>query len=289
MAVSLARRLWQGVEPVHCVVYFAPETADAYRDIGLKGYWMGYFGSRAAALGAASASLVEAIFYNFAGRMVQRSIPDAWGFASPQRILEARHAIADAVLPRLLADVDVDEVSALASRLAAALPVEGRALSAAHAALPWPRSPHMRLWHAATLLREFRADGHFATLLTNGIDGCEALVMQVAAGAPREALQPFRGWTDEEWAGAESRLQARGVVGADGTLTAAGQALRTRIEETTDALALPSPSPLGDVEMERLVAQLQDIRRIVDEATMIPYPNPMVLARASGAWEPSKP
>ena len=280
MTAAVARRLWEGVEPIHCVVYFTPEAADAYREVGLKGYWMGYFGSRAAALGPVPATVVQAIFYNFAPRMVQRSIPDAWRFASPERILEARHGIADAALRRLLGGSDVDEVASLASRLAAALPIQGRALSAAHAALPWPSSAHMRLWHATTLLRECRADGHFATLLSAGIDGCEALVMQVAAGAPREALQPHRGWTDEEWADAEARLRSRGLVGDDNRLTGAGWELRTHIEATTDALALPSPSPLTDGELLRLVVLVDDVRGIIDAANLIPYPNPMVLARA---------
>src|SRR5512132_3432075 len=32
----------------------------------------------------------------------------------------------------------------------------GRPLFAAHATLPWPDRPHLALWHAATLYREFR-------------------------------------------------------------------------------------------------------------------------------------
>jgi hypothetical protein len=214
MTSSLARRLWEGVEPIHCVAYFAPEAVEAYRDAGLKGYWMGYFGSRAAALGPVSAPVVQAIFYNFAPRMVARSIPDAWRFAAPEKILAARLAGADAALRRLLRDADagvVEEAETLARRLCDALPVEGRTLFAAHAALPWPESAHLRLWHAATLLREHRADGHFAALLAEGVDGCEALVLQVGSGrVPRENLEPHRGWTDEEWVAVQGWLRAAG-------------------------------------------------------------------------------
>ncbi|NUU24879.1 MAG: hypothetical protein HOV68_25740, partial [Streptomycetaceae bacterium] len=42
-----ARRLWAGVEPIHALVYFAPEVADAAKDLGLRGWWMGYFAGRA--------------------------------------------------------------------------------------------------------------------------------------------------------------------------------------------------------------------------------------------------
>lgn len=284
MAASPARRLWEGAEPIHCVVYFAPELGDAYGGLGLKGYWMGYFASRAAALGAVSASVVQAVFYNFAPRMVQRSIPDAWGFASPDRVLAARHGVADAALRRLLAGAEgsrVEEVALLAQRLCSALPVEGRTLFAAHAALPWPDAAHMRLWHAATLLREHRADGHFAALLAEGIDGCEALVLQVGSGrVPRENLEPHRGWTDEEWAAALDRLRARGLFDDAGAVTGAGIALRLHVEQVTDELALPRRSPLSESETERLVTLLHDVRSHIDAASAIPYPNPMGLAPA---------
>lgn len=284
MAASPARRLWEGMEPLHCVVYFAPEVADAYAAAGLRGYWMGYFASRAAALGAVPANVVQAVFYNFAPRFVQRSIPDAWRLASPEAVLAARHGVADAAMRRLLAGADageVEETASLAARFAAALPVEGRVLFAAHAALPWPEAAHMRLWHAATLVREHRADGHFAALLAAGVDGCEALALQVAAGQPRDSLAPHRGWTDEEWAEAQARLHSRGLIDAGGGLTEAGVALRAQVESVTDQLAMPRPSPLDEAEMERLVALVGRLRAVVDDAGVIPYPNPMVLARAS--------
>jgi len=271
--------LWEGVEPIHCVVYFAPEAVEAYREAGLKGYWMAYFASRAAALGPVSAQVVQAVFYNFAPRMVARAIPDAWSLASPGKVLAVRHAAVDAALRRLLRDADpatVEDAAALAQRLCGALPVEGRVLFAAHAALPWPGPAHLRLWHAATLLREHRADGHFAVLLAEGVDGCEALALQSAAGrVPREHLEPHRGWTDEEWTQAQSRLRDRGLLDATGVVTNAGARLRTHIEQVTDELALPRISPLDEGEMSRLVDLAHAVRRALDAASAIPYPNPM--------------
>ena len=38
-----ARQLWQLLEPVHGVVYFAPDAQARFEEIGLKGFWMGYF------------------------------------------------------------------------------------------------------------------------------------------------------------------------------------------------------------------------------------------------------
>ncbi|MDQ3981861.1 MAG: hypothetical protein M3271_04175, partial [Actinomycetota bacterium] len=99
---SFARRMWQRLETYHAVVYFAPEKKAAYDGAGLKGGWMGYFAGRAAPLGPASAELVAALFYNFHPRMVRRSIPDAWTFSTPGRVLEARLQVVDGALRRLL-------------------------------------------------------------------------------------------------------------------------------------------------------------------------------------------
>src|SRR5882757_1786579 len=85
-----ARTMWKLLEPLHAVTYFAPEAAEACRSAGAKGFWMGYFGGRAAPMGEAGAALVGATFFNFAPAMVARSVPDVWSFATPATLLEAR-------------------------------------------------------------------------------------------------------------------------------------------------------------------------------------------------------
>lgn len=47
----ISRLAWQMLEPYHAMIYFAPEARQAYADAGLKGFWMGYFASRSAAMG----------------------------------------------------------------------------------------------------------------------------------------------------------------------------------------------------------------------------------------------
>src|SRR5215471_21360041 len=115
---TLARVMWQTLEPYHAMIYFAPEARQAYADAGLKGYWMGYFASRAAAMGPVPAEVVTATFYNFHPHMVARAIPDAWRFSTPERVLAARYQSADAALRRLLgeqiASVGLAEAAALA-------------------------------------------------------------------------------------------------------------------------------------------------------------------------------
>src|ERR687895_674687 len=100
----IARLLWQFGEPVHAIVFYAPETKAATDALGLKGGWMSYFGCRAAPLGAASAAVVASIFYGFHPGRVERAIPDAWTYADPRHLLDARLSAMDAALGRLLGE-----------------------------------------------------------------------------------------------------------------------------------------------------------------------------------------
>jgi len=280
LPLSTARQAWKTLEPYHAMIYFAPEARIAYKEAGLKGFWMGYFASRAAPLGAVSASVVTATFFNFHPSMVMRAIPDAWHFATPEHVLAVRYRAADAALRRLLGgritSASVLEAAELARLAIQGCNVAGRPLFAAYMDLPWPSEPHMILWHAATLLREFRGDGHVVALLAEGLDGCEAHVTQAATGnAPREALQPHRGWSDEEWEAAQTRLQLRGLLDKTGRLTAQGKTLRQAVEDRTDLLALPPWQYLGKEKTALLLRQVEPFSDTIVEQGGIPMPNPM--------------
>lgn len=281
--LALSRRARQMFEPYHTMIFFAPEARRAFLDVGLKGYWMGYFASRSAPLGPASAAVVTATFYHFHPDMVARALPDAWRIASPEQVLEVRLQAADAALRRLLGDqvasAEMAEAADLAKEATRGCSVNGRALFAGYSQLPWPKEPHLVLWHATTLLREHRWDGHMATLLTEGVDGCEAHLTYVSTGeVSRATMQPLRGWSDEEWDAAAKRLQQRGMLDEHGLLTPAGKQVRQAIEDRTDLLALPPWQHLGRERSERLLALAQPIsQRIVDQGG-IPRVNPMGLS-----------
>ncbi|MEV0199774.1 hypothetical protein [Nonomuraea sp. NPDC050691] len=271
--MKAARQAWRRLEPVHGMVYFVPEATRRYAELGLKGR-AGYFASRGAALGRASAEQVIATFYNFCPALVRRALPAAWDVVTPGDMLTARSDAAAEALRR--AGVHelphLDETVGLARRaaLAACEHLEGRPLFAAHAALPWPEEPIRQLWHAQTLLREFRGDGHIAALLTEGIGGLEALVLHGAGGeVPSAVLRISRAWPEEEWAAAEGRLRERGLLGEDGTLSAEGQALRRHIEDRTDALALPAYGALGEDGCERLAELARPFGRAVVDAGLL--------------------
>src|SRR3954471_17610382 len=85
-----ARRLWALGEPYHALLYFSAECLGASTDIGLHGFWNGYFAARAAPLGAVGAEVVTATFYNFAPGFVARRVPAIWTTTTPEAALQAR-------------------------------------------------------------------------------------------------------------------------------------------------------------------------------------------------------
>src|SRR5580704_14898435 len=209
-----ARLVWQYGEPNHAVVFFATETRTATDALGLKGGWMSYFGCRAAPLGAVSAAVVTSIFYGFHPRRVERAIPDAWAFAEPHQLVDARLSAMDAALRRLLGEAidgpDVRRAASLATAAVHATDFSGRPLGAANAALADPGAPHLQLWQALGAMREHRGDGHVACLIANQVDPCESLVMQAATGRSEpESLRSNRGWSPEEWGTAVTHLRDR--------------------------------------------------------------------------------
>ena len=281
-ADRVARRLWTLFEPVHAVTYFSPEARSAFTEAGLRGFWRGYFAGRSAPLGAVAAAPVIASFFNFAPGMVTRALPAVWALISPADALAVRQAGAVAALGRLLAGVDADPKLAadLLSTAAEGLDCAGRVLAAGNAALPVPDEPAARLWHAATVLREHRGDGHVAALVAAGIDGCEALVLRAGMDLSRELLQPIRGWTDADWEQAASRLAARGWLGADGRLTAEGAAAHRAVEESTDLAAARPWAGLGPDRLAELLAVLRPVARAC--AADLPYPNPVGMPAPDG-------
>lgn len=279
MTDNRARRMWRTLEPFHAITYFAPETRQATDALGLKGGWMSYFGCRAAPLGAASAELVAAVFYNFHPAMVARSVPDAWERATPAQLLEARLAAVDTAVRRLFDPAPSFERAAeVARRAAEAAPLGGRPLGAANAALDWPTEPHLVLWQATTILRESRGDGHVAALVAAELSPCQALVTATAAGGPtKEIFDVARRWSSSEWEAAEEDLRSRGLLDAAGALTEAGRALRQQVEDTTDALADAGWRALGDELTTELHDLVYPLSGVLMAGSLLPPDNPMGL------------
>ena len=279
---ELARRFFDRFEPVHAVTYFAPEVRVALDALGYRGFWMGYFAARSAPLGRVPADVVTALFYNFAPERVAKALPAAWDAAPPDSVLQVRERSAVAALNRygVTADEDVRTAADLAAKAVCGLPVDGRALFAANRALAWPEEPVAKIWHAATLLREHRGDGHVAVLSTAGLSGRECNVLHAAAGrVPREMIMRSRDYDDAQWEQHVGRLAERGLLDSRGELTEPGRALKQHIETATDALSLGALDALDDPEVETLFRTLTPITRKVIAGGDLPVSTPMGLSR----------
>lgn len=256
------RQMWHLLEPLHAVLYYAPEAFDEASALGyaVDERWPSYFAWRAAPLGEAGAARVTETFYSFSPAMVAEHVPAIWSVASPDAVLAARRRAVDRAYRTLLGEAatapETAEAAALVRRVAEAADTTGRPLAAADAALPWPEEPHLALWQAATVLREHRGDGHLAALADAELDPVEALVSFAAVGAARPEVFASRRWSDEEWSQAGERLAKRGLLTDDGTATEAGRALRAEVERRTDEAAAAPWRVLADRERERLVELL---------------------------------
>jgi helix-turn-helix protein len=259
--IETARKTWRALEPYHGMIYFSPEATTAYKELGLN-FRAGYFASRSAAFGLVPASVVVATFYNFNPSVVHESIATAWSVSDPVTVLAARHASVDKTLRRILGDaVDSPEMARSATLLRKAAEsittdVTGRPLFAAHTALPWPTEPHLVLWHAQTLLREYRGDAHVAALLTAGLNGIEALITHAASGLiAADTLRTTRAWSESEWQDGIDGLRERDWLtdAPELTFTASGQARRAEIEDATDRNSQAPYAHLGEPACAELV------------------------------------
>lgn len=272
MTESIARRLFQLVEPVAGVTYMADEPTEALMALGLPTVWDAYFAGRAAPLGReVPAAVVHALFYNFAAGEVARHIPRVWSLVSPEDANAARQQGSVATLRRILgglADTPAVARSAdLLTKAATSAPTEGRALFAAVRTLPLPTEPVARLWHGANLLREHRGDGHVAALLTEGFGGTEAHVLHALFdGMPAEKFGRVSHLPQAQLAAVVDGMRRRGLIGADGWLTAAGRQAKERVESLTDQLAAPGYGILEPDELDQLIEDLEPLAAILDAA-----------------------
>uniref|UniRef100_A0AAU2JZH3 SalK n=1 Tax=Streptomyces sp. NBC_00049 TaxID=2903617 RepID=A0AAU2JZH3_9ACTN len=255
-----ARHCWHAaINPLHSTVYFSPDTSKEFAALGITDPLAVNLAHRSAAMGAVGAGAVTAAFYNYRHDFVARHLPAVWDTITPEQALAARLRSADSTLRRLLGPEIIEspelaEAADLAIRATEGCSRHARVLYAAHADLPVPAEPHLRLWHATTLLREHRGDGHLAALLIAELDPLEALVSHTATGKGMTPkwIKAIRGWQQSDLDDAVARLRARGVLDADGALTEEGVALRERLEADTDRLDAAPYEHLGAAGLARL-------------------------------------
>jgi hypothetical protein len=277
MDAFAAGQLSRSLDPLHSASYFVPEAAAKFGALGMEGR-MAYFAARSAPMGAVGPKVVAATFFNFSPQLIAAYLPAAWKLAAPDTVTRVRYEVVEAALPRLLGEEltyspEMLGAAALLRRTAEAIPdADGRPLYAGHAELDWPDEPYGQVWHAITLLREYRGDGHVALLLAHGLTGLESLITHTATGIgfDPEFGRKLRGWTREQWDAGVDGLRGRGLLDQDGVLTQAGRDLRSAIEDRTDDLAYAPWRTLSDDEVGELVRTAAAFREAVQSAALFP-------------------
>lgn len=261
-----ARRMFELLEPICLVTFFAEECDEELAALGHRGYWDGYFASRAAPLGRVPAEVVHAAFYSFADGEAARHIPSAWEKIPPEASLAARERGSAASVRRIVgaemaASPGLLRAADLTTKAATSAPTEGRVMYAGMRTLDVPGDPVARLWHSATTLREHRGDGHIAALVGARIGGTEAHVLSaIAMGIhPPESFGRIHHLPEKRLAAVMNGLRERGIVDADGRFTDAGRTLRRSIEDLTDELAAAPYEALSPAELDELVAVLEPV------------------------------
>lgn len=262
-SMTKIRRMAAHTEAIGTIT-FSDVPNDAFLAVGMRNYWDGYFAGRAAPLGMAPAEVVHAVFYNFADGEVARHIPWVWGKVTPAEAIAIRErGSAEALRRRIggLADSPgLARLADLATRAAVSAPTDGRVLYAGLRALDLPADPLARLWHAATLLREHRGDGHNAVLIAHGIGGTEShVLMALRLGQRAEEFGRIHHLPKAQLDAVIDGLRIRGLVDTAGGFTDAGRELRERIETQTDELSAPAYAVLTAAELDELSTGLDPI------------------------------
>jgi hypothetical protein len=261
----LARRMFELVEPIGVIPYSADEPNEAMFALGFTDYWDTYFAGRAAPLGTSvPAEVVHAIFYNFAPGEVARHVPKVWSTTTPEAAIAARQQGCVKALRRILGDLtDTAAFVRAADLLTAAgisAPLEGRPMYAALRTLPVPEEPVARMFHAASLLREHRGDGHIAALMAAGIGGLEAHVLfALDLEMPAEKFGRIHHLPTAQLSALVDGMKARGLVADDGGFTQVGRETKQRIEALTDDLAVAPYAILDAAELDELTATLEPL------------------------------
>ncbi len=265
---ATARRMFELVEPIGVIPYSADEPNETMFALGFTNYWDTYFAGRAAPLGLVPAAVVDALFYNFAPGEVARHIPEVWRTTTPEAAIAARRAGCANALRRILSD-EVDSpafarTTELLLEAATSAPWEGRPMYAALRALPTPDGVVERLFHAASLLREHRGDGHITALMTEGVGGLEAhVLLALDMDMPARKFGRIHHLPAAQLTGVIDGMRDRGLIGADGWLTEAGRGVKSRVEALTDDLAAKPYDALEPAELEELMAGLEPLATLL--------------------------
>jgi hypothetical protein len=264
----MARRMFELVEPIGVIPYSADEPNETMFALGFTDYWDTYFAGRAAALGIVPAEVVDALFYNFAPGEVARHIPKVWSTTTPEAAIAARReGCVNALRAILGEDVDTPEfarATELLTKAATSAPYEGRPMYAALRALPIPDEVVARMFHAASLLREHRGDGHIVALMSEGVGRLEChVLLALDIDMPAEKFGRIHHLPAPQLGAVVDGMRDRGLIGDDGWLSEEGRAVKQRVEDLTDDLAAKPYEVLEPAELDELMTALEPLATLL--------------------------
>ena len=135
---------------------------------------------------------------------------------------------------------------------------------AALRALPVPDDVIARLFHAASLLREHRGDGHIAALMSEGIGRLEAhVLLALDMNMPAEKFGRIHHLPAAQLRDVIDGMRDRGLIGDDGWLSEEGRAVKRRVESLTDDLAAKPYEILEPGELDQLMADLEPLATLL--------------------------
>ena len=149
-------------------------------------------------------------------------------------------------------------------KAATSAPVEGRPMYAALRAGAVPDDVVARLFHAASLLREHRGDGHIVALMVDGVGGLEAHVLfALDMDMPADKFGRIHHLPVVQLASVIDQMRERGLIGDDGWLSEQGRAVKQRVESLTDHLAAKPYESLEPGELDELMDALGPLAELL--------------------------
>lgn len=260
--------MFELVEPIGMIPYSAEEPNEAMFALGFTSFWDTYFAGRAAPLGLATAEVVDAVFYNFAPGEVARHIPKVWQITTPEAAIAARQAGCARALRRILGEhverPSFARAGELLLKAATSAPTEGRPMYAALRVIPIPDDVVARLFHAASLLREHRGDGHIAALMVEDIGGLEAhVLLALDMGIPAAGFGRIHHLPAAQVDAVVDGMRHRGLIAEDGWLSEQGRTVKQRVESLTDRLAEKPYECLDAAELDELIDALVPLAELL--------------------------
>jgi hypothetical protein len=236
-------------------IFWDPWGTQRYAELGVPDGAGWYFATRAAPIAAAGDDVVVATFGSINPTFIQVTLDLCRQHTTFEQAMAVRDDAVVHGLHELVPDVcgPLGELAAPLWAAADDLPLEGRALFAAHLRHRREDEPVLSAWLALNCIREWRGDTHWALHIADGIDGQMAMLLDAAwRGHDDDWLPRSRGADDAAIERATAALAERGLV-TDGRVNGEGIALRQALEDRLDDRCAAGWQALGEARTRRLV------------------------------------